>query len=69
MSISSYEFHGCVFDIIIIEEENGKFFGRWKCQCGSTGSISRPCYTGEAFINLTKYIGNLLEPPQINEDY
>jgi len=53
MSTTSYEFHGYIFQITI-EEENNKFLGQWKCQCGQTGNISRPCTTKESAIIATQ---------------
>jgi hypothetical protein len=47
---------------IIIEEEDGKFFGTWKCECGLKGGSSKACNDEEIAIiaaksNATSHVG------------
>jgi len=63
MLITSYEFQSIIFKITV-EENKGSFFGYWKCQCGMTGSSSKPCIDEESAVlsaksNAASHVGSM----------
>ena len=53
----------------IIESQNEKFPFHYDAKYISELEEVRCQTYEEAFTNLTKHLGNLVEPPQINESY
>ena len=53
MTTTSYEIEGYTFEIII-EKENGSFFGTWRRECGHKGGSGKACSLKEDAVHFAK---------------